>query len=94
MSFRVTKIVLCLLQGVGATSSEASQLTAIAVRKRPEMLGDVAVVDESLFKGEEWSAVNHDELWGAIATFCKASRVALWAEVRTLKGCCNNVLLA
>ncbi len=59
------------------------------------MLGDVAVVDESLFKGETWSAVPPDDLWGAIATFCQASRVALWAEVvlRTLRGCNNNLLL-
>ncbi len=70
---------------MGATSSEASQLTAIAIRKRPEILGDVAVVDESLFLGEMWGMINHDELWGAIAMFCQTSRVAIWAEVRTLK---------
>ncbi len=49
------------------------------------MLGDVAVVDESLFKGETWSSIPPDDLWGAIATFCQASRVALWAEVIKLR---------
>ncbi len=74
-------------QGTGATTSEAFQLISIVIQKRPEMLGDVAIVDESMFKGEKWNAVPQDYLWNAIATFCRASRVALWAEVRTLKVC-------